>query len=105
MNFNHSITKQAQEIIICQKINKNILICSWKKWILEGPSRRYLINKHIGRLTTETTEHHHYTITVSQYESFSRPHLDYQNILPDKTYKPSFYEKLVKCQNSALSSK
>ena len=115
MNFNPDPSKQAQEVIFSRKIKKptHPVLISNNNHVIQTPYR-----KHLGLILDEKLnfgEHLRYIANkfsisigllrnlqkalprrslITIKKSFTRPHLDYGDVIFDQTYNNSFRERL-----------
>ena len=125
MNFNSDPNKQAQEVIFSRKINKvnHPPLLFNQNSVKSSSSQKHLgmvldtkldfnlyiknvkskVNKTI-RLLRKLQNILHRQLLITIYKSFTRPHLDYRDIIYDRAYNSSFHQNIESIQyNAALA--
>ena len=119
MIFNPGPSKQAQEIVFFRKLRKSVYPCLHfnNTVVSQSATQKYLgmlldvkldcqehfkniyskVNKTIGLLRKfHSTLSRFPLLTI--YKSFTRPHLDYGDIIYDQAYTTSFHQKIESVQ-------
>ena len=116
MSFNLDPLKQAQELLLSNQATKtnhpNIIFnCKtrYKKVLIQSTFNDLITSKltTVNKLTTTLRKHYQYMprdSLVTIYKSFIRPHLDYADVIFDKTSNATFSNRIESSQyNAALA--
>ena len=125
MSFNPDPSKQAQEVLFSNKVTKinytNVIFngntvqkSADQKHLALLLDEKFTFNDHItsklttvSKLTSTLRKIYHYTprnSLITIHKSFIRPHLDYSNVIFDKTSNATFSNRIESAQyNAALA--